>query len=114
MPKTNSFVEYVLHDAMREIPGVTAKSMFGGWGLYQNGTVFGIIADDQLYFKVDEKNLADYKERGSEPFAYESKNKKRVAMSYWEVPADILESGAELAEWVDKAVQASKRVKRKK
>jgi DNA transformation protein len=111
MPKTNSFVEYVLHDAMRDIRGVTAKAMFGGWGLYQNGTVFGIIADDQLYFKVDDKNLPDYKARSCKPFTYTAKNRKRVATSCWEVPADILEGSTELQEWVDKAVRASKKRK---
>ena len=52
----NSFVEYILRDAMEGIDGVTAKAMFGGHGLYKKGVIFGIIADDALYFKVDDKN----------------------------------------------------------
>ncbi len=105
----NGFVDYVLHDAMQGIRGLTARAMFGGYGLYKDGVVFGIIADDELYFKVDEKNLPQYKERGSQPFKYEGKNRKVIAMSYWEVPAEILEDRERLGEWVDASVAASRR-----
>ena len=105
----NGFVDYVLYDAMQGISGLTAKAMFGGHGLYKDGVVFGIIADDELYFKVDEKNLPQYKERGSQPFTYEGKNHKMIAMSYWEVPAEILEDREPLAKWVTASVAASQR-----
>ncbi len=105
----NGFVDYVLYDAMQGIRGLTAKAMFGGHGLYKDGVGFGIIADDELYFKVDEKNLPQYKERDSRPFTYEGKNHKMIAMSYWEVPAEILEDREPLAEWVDASVAVSQR-----
>ena len=105
----------MLQDAMQGIHGVTARAMFGGHGLYKDGVVFGIIADDALYFKVDEKNLPQYKERDSRPFTYEGKNRKMIAMSYWEVPAEILEDREGLAEWLDASVAVSqRRVKTKK
>lgn len=136
MSKT-SFVEYVIHDAMQGVRGVTpphvssiakqsvrsadetgggvtAKAMFGGHGLYKDGVVFGIIADDELYFKVDDKNLARYKEHQSRPFTYEGKNKKVITMSYWEVPVEILEDRERLAEWIDASVAASRRAKKTK
>ena len=105
----SSFVSYVLRDAMQGVSGVTERAMFGGYGLYKDGVVFGIIADDELYFKVDEKNLLQYKERGSQPFTYKGKNRKMIAMSYWEVPAEILEDREALVEWVDSSVAASRR-----
>ncbi len=105
----SGFVDYVLRDAMQGIRGLTARAMFGGYGLYKNGVVFGIIADDELYFKVDEKNLPPYKERGSRPFTYEGKNHKMITMSYWEVPAEILEDREGLAEWATASVAASQR-----
>ncbi|MBI2094614.1 MAG: TfoX/Sxy family protein [Candidatus Omnitrophica bacterium] len=109
MKTKSSFLEYVLRDAMQEIPGIMAKAMFGGYGLYKNDVVFGIIADDELYFKVDEANRAEYEKRGSRPFTYVGKNRKRITMSYWEVPAEILEDRALLAEWVGVSVAISQR-----
>ena len=68
---------------------VTAKRMFGGWGLYRERQIFAIIADDRLYFKVDEHNRPDYEAAGSQPFTYNAKG-KRAVMSYWLVPAHVL------------------------
>ena len=112
MKTKSSFLEYVLRDAMQDIPGITAKAMFGGYGLYKNEVVFGIIADDELYFKVDETNRAEYEKRASRPFTYEGKNRKRITMSYWEVPAGILEDRTLLTDWVDASVAASRKTKK--
>ncbi len=114
MKKKSGFLTYLLEDVLRDIEGVTARAMFGGYGLYRNGIVFGIIADDELYFKVDEKNRAEYEAHDSEPFTYEAIKGKRVAMSYWKVPADILEDPEALLKWINTSVQASKRSKSKK
>ncbi len=105
----SGFLEYVLRDAMQEIRGVTARAMFGGYGLYKDGVIFAIIVDDQLYFKADEKNRPAYEEKGSKPFTYEAKNRKRVAMSYWELPSEILEDRELLTDWVEASLSASRR-----
>ena len=88
--------------------------MFGGYGLYKDGIIFGLIADDELYFKADDGNRPDYEVRGSRAFTYEAKGNKRIAMSYWQLPEDVMEDADLLAEWVSKAVSASKRAKKKK
>jgi DNA transformation protein len=46
----------------------TSRAMFGGFGIYRNGLMFALVADDQLYAKVDASNKADYEEAGSQPF----------------------------------------------
>ena len=111
MPKTD-FHDYVVYDLMSHIEGITGRSMFGGYGLYKDGVVFGIIADDELYFKTDEKNLSDYKKAGSKPFCYENGKKKIVTMSYWEVPADVLEDREALEKWAEESCRASLRSKK--
>ena len=112
-PKTD-FVSYILYDAMAGIGSITARAMFGGHGLYKDGVIFGLIADDQLYFKTGESNQKYFEAAGSQPFTYEAKNKKRVAMSYWEVPSDVLENRDEIQLWINKAVKASLKAKKGK
>ncbi len=73
--------------------------MFGGYGLYLDGKIFGLIADEVLYFKTDGSNRPEYEARGSRPFTYETAKGRRVAMSYWEVPSEILEDVQLVAEW---------------
>jgi DNA transformation protein len=86
---------------------VKAKGMFGGWGLYRKGRIFCIVVDDTPYFKVDDSNRADYEAAGSEPFSYMARGDRRVLMSYWQVPGDILDDQDTLQEWAEKAYRAA-------
>lgn len=98
---SQEYHDYAL-DLLSSFGEVTAKAMFGGHSLYKNGVIFAIIADDVLYFKVDDSNRSDYVACGAEPFTYEAKG-KRVSMSYWQVPLEVMEDGAELKRWAEKA-----------
>ncbi len=106
----STFVDYVTQDLLSELSGVSARAMFGGYGLYKDGTIFGIVVDDTVYFKVDETSRPDYEKRGSTAFTYAAKGGKRVAMSYWEVPTEILEDREALAEWAERSLKISRRM----
>jgi TfoX/Sxy family transcriptional regulator of competence genes len=45
-----SFVEFVV-DQMAEDCAVTYRKMFGEFGLYSGGTLFGLICDNRLFVK---------------------------------------------------------------
>jgi DNA transformation protein and related proteins len=109
--RDTSFHDYVIHDVLGSIDGINSRMMFGGWGIYKHETIFAIIAESTLYFKVNEYNKDEYKKYGSKPFVYEGAGKP-ISMSYWEVPAQILENKELLEEWVDKSVEASSMSKR--
>lgn len=79
--------------------------MFGGLGLYREGLIFAIVVEGALCFKVNEGNRRDYENAGSEPFIYEAKG-RRVAMSYWRVPEEVMDS-EELCIWAERAYQAA-------
>lgn len=96
----NEFVAYVIGDQLAELSDMSARAMFGGFGLYRDGTIVGIISEDELYLKVDESNVEEYKALGSAPFSYTKKDGKSYEMSYWKVPAEILEDRARLVELV--------------
>lgn len=81
-----SYKDYVL-DLFMDFEGVTSRRMFGGWGLYHKSTFFGLIFEDELYFKVDESNQKMYTIPESRPFKYE-RGGKRVTLSYWLVPLE--------------------------
>lgn len=113
MKSGESFLEYVMDEVFQDIPGVTSRAMFGGWGLYQHGIIFGLIVSDQLYFKVDSETQAAYEHAKSKPFTYDRKDGKASAMSYWLVPENIMRDEEQLRSWLDQAVSASKRSKKK-
>jgi DNA transformation protein len=103
---SDGFKSFVL-DQLEELGDVTPKSMFGGVGLYQRGTFFGILARDTLYLKVGDSNLADYEDARMKPFKpYPNRS---GTMKYYAVPLDVLESPIDLAAWARKAIAVAKR-----
>ncbi len=45
-----------LIDMLAPWAGVSARKMFGGFGLCRDGLMFALIADDTPYFRVDDTN----------------------------------------------------------
>ena len=107
------FLEYVLSEVLADIEGISSRAMFGGYGIYKDGVIFAIIADEQLYFKVDETTRSDYEQYGSHPFVYSQGKHKATTMSYWALPADIQEDKTELAQWVQNSYDVSLSQKKK-
>ena len=105
MAVSESYKDYVL-DQLQPMGYVTIKKMFGGAGIYYDGLIFGLLADDVLYFKVDDSNRPDYEKEGMGPFKPFAD--KLMVMPYHEVPIDILEDRHVLLEWARKACIASK------
>jgi DNA transformation protein len=101
---TPEFRDFVL-DQLGRLPQLWSKAMFGGMGLYSGDCFFGIVAADELFFKVDHSNRAAYEAAGSEPFRPVAA--RPVSMSYWRVPIDVLEDTGELAAWALAAIRAA-------
>ena len=51
MAVSDDFIAYIL-DQFSAWGDVTSRKMFGGAGLYREGKVFGLIADNVLYLKT--------------------------------------------------------------
>jgi DNA transformation protein len=100
---SEEFRAFVL-EQLADIDSVLARSMFGGVGLYAGGVFFGILAANTLYLKVDDSNRAQYESEGMA--AFKPFSDKPMTMSYYQVPARVLEDADELTTWV----QASLRV----
>jgi len=89
-------------DQLEDLGDLTSKKMFGGVGLYCRGLFFGIIARDELYLKVDDRNRSDYQRAGMRPF--KPYRDRPGTMRYYKVPLDVLESAPELGRWARKAI----------
>lgn len=91
-----------IQDQLDGFGPVTVRAMFGGGGVFHDGVMFGLIADETLYFKIDDTNREDFEAEGSEPFVY-AKDDKSVEMSYWRVPERLYEDADEMTAWARKA-----------
>lgn len=91
---------------------VEARRMFGGHGIFLEGTMFGLVWRRTLYFKTGEANRAQYEEAGSRFFTYD-RGTRRVSMSYMTVPDEALADSALLAEWGERAYAVARAAKAK-
>ena len=76
--KDESFKDFVL-DQLMGMNDIDARRMFGGHGLYQDETFFGILHKGRLYFKIDESTVGEYQRRKMKPFR---PNAKQTLRSY--------------------------------
>lgn len=104
MAVSSSYLTFVLEqlDGMR---GIVTKRMFGGIGVYCDGTFFAVIDNDTLFFKVNDVIAARYRERGMPPFAPIAG--KPPMLGYYQVPPDVLEDASALCGWAAESVAAA-------
>ena len=99
--KQDGFKDFVL-DQLGELPGLTHRAMFGGYGLYQRETFFGIIHRGRLYFKTDRITAPRYHDVGMKPF---KPTPTQTLKNYYEVPVEVLEAADDLTAWATQAAQ---------
>ena len=108
--KANEFVTHVV-DMLEPLGPVSARRMFGGYGIYLDRSMFALVADDTLYLKVDDESRGEFEAAGLDPFRYTKKGKS-YQMSYHAAPEDALEDAELLRDWARKAVDAAMRAAR--
>jgi DNA transformation protein len=92
-----------------EFGPVSVRRMFGGAGIYADGIMIGLIADDVIYLKVDESSAPAFEREGLPPFTYTAGNGRQTSMSYRRMPDRLYDDTEELARWARGALAAARR-----
>lgn len=112
MARSSEFVDFVL-ESLQALGGVSARRMFGGFGIYKDGVMFALIADDTLYLKVDAGNRPAFEANRLAPFTYAGKGRP-IQMSYYEAPSEGFDDPEILCAWAREAYAAALRAKANK
>ncbi len=105
----SEFVDY-LHEVLEQFGQIQARRMFGGYGIYHDGLMFGLVLDDLLYLKADEISAEHFESRGLDRFGYE-KGGKLIKLSYYLAPEEVLDDPNAAALWARRAYEAALRAK---
>jgi DNA transformation protein len=100
-------------DSLEPLGGVSARRLFGGWGIYKHGVTFALIAYDTLYFEVDDGNRGAYEGAGLPHFTYTDKGKP-IRMPYCQAPSEGFDDPDILCAWAREAYAAALRTKKLK
>ncbi len=81
---------------LERLGAVSSKKMFGGYGLFQAGKMFGLITSDaRLFLKVGESNRARFRR---------ARAAQHGKMPYFRVSKSVLADDDKLIEWAQSAV----------
>jgi DNA transformation protein and related proteins len=107
MAVSGDYLQYVL-EQLAGLGELRSQRMFGAAGLYCAEIFFAIVSDDTLYLRVDDSNREEFTARGMAPFRPYAE-RPEVSMTYYEVPAEVLEDGAALVSWAQRSLAGAAR-----
>ncbi|MDB5848529.1 MAG: transcriptional regulator [Rhodoferax sp.] len=97
-----------LHEVFAGLGRIQAKRMFGGHGIYHEGRMIALIAQDTLYLKADAESAGFFDALGLPAFTYQRAG-KTASLSYRQAPVDVFEDRATATLWGRRAFEAALR-----
>lgn len=84
-------------ELLSDIPDLTTRRMFGGMGIYSEGTIFALMmSDGRLMLKAAKGPFANrMADLGGEEWTYTRKDGKESSMPYWTLPDAYLDDPEE-------------------
>ena len=107
MSEARAFADHVV-DLLAGFGACEARRMFGGFGIFHQGSMFGLIADGSLYLKADDESRALFEAEGSEAFTYYKKDKP-YRLSYYLAPEAFFDDADACRQWTRTAFDAALR-----
>jgi DNA transformation protein len=109
----HSFAEF-LREQLSPLGPVTMRRMFGKTGVFCDGLMLGMVADDTLYFRVDEHNRGAFAEAAADPPLNYRKQGQTIDLAFWRAPERLFDEPEELVLWARAALAAAARVAAKR
>jgi len=107
-------VEWVT-EAPEPLGAVTMRKMMGGATLYLDGSIFAIVADDELWIKADAESNAIWDEAGhTDRFTVVFATGMTDTMNYRRAPTDVYDDADAMREWAALGIAAGLRAPKKK
>ncbi|OYY91248.1 MAG: competence protein TfoX [Sphingomonas sp. 28-66-16] len=98
-----------IEEALAPLGTVTRRAMMGGATLYLDGTIFAIVADDQLWFKADAESDPAWESAGCPRFTYPMGEGRRGSMNYRRAPDDVYDDADAMRDWAALGLAAEQR-----
>lgn len=113
MVASDSFAEF-LREQLAPLGRISMRRMFGKTGVFCDGVMLGIVADNMLYLRVDDGNRTAFEEaRAFPPLSYEKKGAS-IDLAFWRAPERLFDEPDEFLDWARLALAAARRVAAKR
>ena len=110
MASDPSFVAFAV-DLVSLVGPVTARSMFGGHGLYAENVMFGLLDDGELFLKTDPDTRQRFVDAGCRQWLYVNKKVRMENTGYFRPPDEAHEDPEAMLPWARLALDAALRAR---
>ena len=84
---------------LEALGGVSSRKMFGGYGLFHETKMFGLVTSQgELFLKVDDSNRARFEQ---------ARAPQHGKMPYFRIPATALAETSTLLDWAKSALEVA-------
>ena len=95
-----SLTAELLVSKLESVGGITSKKMFGGFGIFCDGKMFGLVNSKGIaYLKADETSKHNFENAGSV---------KHSRMPYFSIPESVLENQEQIIIWAKSSIALTK------
>ncbi|MEG3179142.1 TfoX/Sxy family protein [Sphingomonas sp. LT1P40] len=113
MAADSALIEWA-KEALEPMGAITHRAMMGAAVLYCDGTLFAVVDDEAIYFKMDTVSAPVWDEAGCPPFTFITKEGETVSMNYRRAPDDVYDDTDAMRQWATLGLAAGLRAPVKK
>lgn len=96
-----------IHDLFEGLGPLTTRKMFGGLGIYHEGTIFAVMLSDGVLKLKGAGDMAEtFEAEGWDHWGYPRKDGAQSFMPYWSLPEAMLDDPEEATAWARRALAA--------
>ncbi|CCD97590.1 TfoX/Sxy family protein [Bradyrhizobium sp. STM 3809] len=109
MVATSDYIDF-LREQFAPLGPIATRRMFGKTGVFIDGAMLGMVAENTLYFRVDADNRSAFAEAKSHPPLSYVKRGVSIDLAFWRAPDRLFDDPEEFAGWARLALAAAQRV----
>ena len=103
----------ILKDSMKlfePLGKIKSHSMFGGFGIFADETMFSMVVNGQLHIRADKDTIKQYERQGFQPYVYKKRGLP-VITKYFAVPEDLWQDQKQILQLASKSLDFAKEEK---
>ncbi|BDA84525.1 hypothetical protein Sa4125_20670 [Aureimonas sp. SA4125] len=83
--------EDLLREVFESLGTISVRRMFGGQGIYADGTIVALVVRGDLMLKGDAQSVPVFEAAGSTRWVYATSGRPEVQMPYFTAPGEIFD-----------------------
>ena len=113
MAVSKDYLEFI-REQLSALGHITTRKMFGAAGVYIDGDIVALVADDVLFLKADATTQPSFTSEGCGPFTYMTKDGAHTLNTYWRAPDRLFDDIDAMHQFARTALAVSRRAPAKK